>query len=126
MIKEKNFRKFHFPEKFFSGVWEKWKVKNFSEKEFRLYELDYIIEMVDSINGLSIESTERFQFNRKATLEGLVDKVKGRHYSTFSLYKEDELDQALKEFQKNIRRQFQDTNRIEWLDENILFILRVQ
>ncbi len=98
----------------------------FSEKEFRLYELDYITEMVDSINGLSIESTERFQFNRKATLEGLVDKVKGRHYSTFSLYKEDELDQALKEFQKNIRRQFQDTNRIEWLDENILFILRVQ
>lgn len=98
----------------------------FAEKESRLYESDDITEMVDSINGVSIESTERFQFNRKSTLEGLVDKVKGRHYSTFSLYKKDELDQALKEFQKNIRRQFQDTNRIEWLDENILFVLRAQ
>jgi len=57
-------------------------------------------------------------------MEQLVEKVKKRHYSTFSLYEEDELDEALKTFQKNIRRQFQDTNQIDWFDENILLVLK--
>lgn len=58
-------------------------------------------------------------------MEWLVEKVKTRHYSAFSLYEEDELDKALKTFQENICSQFLDEDQIEWIDENVLFILTV-
>jgi len=58
--------------------------------------------------------------------ESMLEQVKKRHYSTFSLYKKDELSAALKTFQENIRSAFKDTTRIEWFDENILLILKVK
>ena len=98
----------------------------FSEKENRLYEFNDIIEIVDSINYVDIESIKSFKFKRKANLEQLIEKVKSRHYSTFSLYEEDELEETLKTFQENIIRKFKDTNKIEWVDENILLTLNVK
>lgn len=53
-------------------------------------------------------------------MEQLLEKVKKRHYSTFSLYEKDRLNVALKTFQENIRRRFKDTTRIYWFDENII------
>ena len=96
----------------------------FAETESRLYELHEMEEWVRSVDSLSLETAKPFKYKRNCTLEQLVDKVKARHYSTFSLYEEDELDEALKEFQENIRQEFQDTNRIEWYDENILLVLK--
>jgi ubiquinone/menaquinone biosynthesis C-methylase UbiE len=98
----------------------------FAEKENRLYEIDEIKEIVDMMRCVDIESIKNFQFKRTATLECLVEKVKTRHYSTFSLYEEDELEEALKTFQENICKHFLDEDRIEWVDENILFILTVK
>lgn len=98
----------------------------FSEKENRLYEIDEVKKIVDSTRCVGIESIKNFQFKRTATLECLVKKAKTRHYSTFSLYEEDELEEALKTFKKNICRHFLDEDKIEWVDGNILFILTVK
>ena len=96
----------------------------FSERETRLYELNEMEQWIQSVDLVSLETAKPFNYKRLATLEQLVEKVKAKHYSTFSLYEEDELDKALKTFQENIRRQFKDTNQIEWFDENILLILK--
>ncbi len=95
----------------------------FSESETRLHELDEMEQWVQSIDSLRVEIAKPFKYKRNATMEQLVGKVKKRHYSTFSLYEEDELSAALKTFQESIRSAFKDTTKIEWFDENILLIL---
>ena len=47
--------------------------------------------------------------------------VKQRHYSTFSLYNDVELADALSKFEDNIRTEFSDTTNVCWEDENILY-----
>ncbi|UCF83870.1 MAG: class I SAM-dependent methyltransferase [Desulfobacteraceae bacterium] len=96
----------------------------FFEKEFRLYELNDIEQWIQSVESLSLETAKSFKYKRNETMGQLVEKVKAKHYSTFALYQDDELDDALKIFQESIRGQFQDTDRIEWFDENILLVLR--
>jgi len=98
----------------------------FSEIETRLHELDEMEQWIHSIGSLRLEIAKPFKYKRNATMERLVEQVKKRHYSTFSLYKKDELSAALKTFQENIRSAFKDTTRIEWFDENILLILKVK
>lgn len=93
----------------------------FTEKETRLYEMDQIEQWVKSVDGLALDIAQPFQYQRKATVEECVEKVKARHYSTFSLYSEAELNTALVEFQVTCRRIFQD--RLEWIDENLLLVL---
>lgn len=96
----------------------------FSQKETRLYELDEMERWIRSVDPLRLETVKVFKFKRTATLPQLVERARAKHYSTFSLYKEHELVEAMKTFQENIRREFQDTNKIEWLDENILLLIR--
>jgi len=96
----------------------------FLEKEERLYELNDIIGAVDSTSCSTMESIKTFKFRRKATLDHLLDKVRKRHYSTFSLYDDRELRACLKEFKRKIMRNFTDPRHIEWIDENIMILLR--
>ena len=96
----------------------------FSEKETRLYELEEMKGWVQSIDTLNLETVKPFKYRRLSTMERLMEQVRAKHYSTFSLYEEDELDETLETFQSTIRAQFQDTNRIEWFDENILLVLQ--
>ena len=96
----------------------------FTEKETRLYELYEMKQWIKSVDSLRLETAKSFKCKRNTTLKQLVEKVKTKHYSTFSLYKENELDEALRIFQKNIKRHFHDTNKIEWFAENILLILK--
>ena len=96
----------------------------FSETETRLYELDEMKQWIQSVDSLQLENSKMFKYKRNATMEQLVEKVTKRHYSTFSLYEENELAEALETFQENIREQFQDTTQVKWRDENILLILR--
>ncbi len=95
----------------------------FSEKENRLYEIDEMEQHINSVNSLKLETTKLFKYKRNSTMEQLVEKVKAKHYSTFSLYEEYELVESLKGFQKNLKVRFQDTSQIEWFDENILLVL---
>jgi ubiquinone/menaquinone biosynthesis C-methylase UbiE len=96
----------------------------FCERETRLYELDEMKRWIQSVDSLILETAKTFKYKRNATLKELVEKARSRHYSTFSLYQEDELQKALETFQKNIAREFHDTSRIEWFDENILLVLK--
>ena len=96
----------------------------FSEKENRLYELYEMEQYIKSVNSLRLKTTKLFKYKRNSTLKQLVEKVKAKHYSTFSLYEKDELVESLKRFQKNFKGRFQDTNQIEWFDENVLLVLK--
>ena len=88
-----------------------------------MYELDEMKQWIQSVDSLKLETAKLFKYKRNATMEQLLEKARKRHYSTFSLYEEDELREALKAFQETIRRKFADTTKIEWFDENILLIL---
>jgi ubiquinone/menaquinone biosynthesis C-methylase UbiE len=96
----------------------------FLEKEDRLYELGEMETMINSTNSLTIESIKNFKYKRSSTLKQLINKVKAKHYSTFSLYKKNELKDSLKKFRENIIKNFSDPEQIEWFDENILLVLR--
>ena len=96
----------------------------FSEKETRLHELEEMKNWIHSTDSLSLETVRPFKYKRLCTLERLVEQVITRHYSTFSLYEENELDGAVETFQENIKKEFQNMNEIEWCDENILLVLR--
>jgi ubiquinone/menaquinone biosynthesis C-methylase UbiE len=105
------------------GIWGQ-HFPMFVEKERRLYELDELRDMIESSGSLSLEETRHFRYKRSDSLENLIEKVKARHYSTFSLYDDHELNSSLDGFKENIRRRFRDTDNIEWYDENILLTLR--
>jgi len=96
----------------------------FSQKEDRLYELHEMEQYIQSVRSLKLEMTKIFRYKRGSKLEQLVEKVKAKHYSTFSLYEKNELAESLQTFQDNLKYLFQDTNQIEWYDENILLVLK--
>jgi ubiquinone/menaquinone biosynthesis C-methylase UbiE len=98
----------------------------FTEKEDRLYELDEMEGWITSEDSTTLDSVEFFKYRRKATLERLLELVDAKHYSTFSLYGKRELEEALNEFESNIRKDFARMDQIEWCDENIMLTLRVQ
>lgn len=96
----------------------------FSQKENRLYELREMEQSIQSVRSLELEITKSFRYKRDSNIEQLVDKVEAKHYSTFSLYEENELAESLQEFQKSLKEFFRDSNQIEWYDENILLVLK--
>lgn len=96
----------------------------FLEKEKRLFNLEKMKEMIQPVGSLTIDAVKDFQYRRSTTLEELLTRVKSRHYSTFSLYSEDELKESLREFEKKITHGFRDPGNIQWVDENIMLVLR--
>ncbi|MEE8596708.1 MAG: class I SAM-dependent methyltransferase [bacterium] len=104
------------------NIWGRFFPK-FYEKETRLYELNELIELFKKTPILRLESIEYFKYKRKAKLERLLALAVNHHYSTFCLYNKKEFEKALKEFQKNIVRNFKNTDRITWNDENIMFFI---
>ncbi len=105
------------------SIWGKY-FPLFQEKETRLFEVHEIRQMLKSLPSLKLEHVKTFRFRRNTTMKHLAEKVRARHYSTFSLYKDGELEEALETFRQTIGRQFRDINNIEWFDENTLFILK--
>ena len=97
----------------------------FAEKEDRLYDMDQVEGWIAS-SQLKLKTVKRFRYERIASLEQLLQKVKVRHYSTFSLYEEGELAEALQIFQERIGQKFSDLDRIKWFDENILLVLQAE
>jgi ubiquinone/menaquinone biosynthesis C-methylase UbiE len=95
----------------------------FLEKEKRLYELDEMRRIINS-SRFSEESVQVFRYRRNSTLQQLIDRVRSRHYSTFSLYTEKELKDSLSRFKQRVMNNFRDSENIEWFDENILLVLK--
>ncbi len=96
----------------------------FNEKETRLYELNEIQEIAGTVQALKLETVEYFKYERKSDVTRLIEQAENRHYSTFDLYTEEEFSKSLEQFKKNLNRQCEDLQNIEWLDENILLLLR--
>lgn len=105
------------------SIWGRY-FPSFSQKETRLYDLDEMDRWAHSVDQLELEAVKTFKYKRNASLERLVEQVEARHYSTFCLYENGALDEALRGFQENIKRDFPDTEHIEWLDGNVLLTLR--
>ncbi len=93
-------------------------------KETRLYTLDSFAQVVERVPRLELQSTEYFEYERILALEQLVERARAHHYSTFSLYTEQELEQAIAVFQRNVERYYKDVSRVKWWDEFTLFVLR--
>ena len=96
----------------------------FAEKEDRLPRYADIESWRDPSGLLGEPSIHRFHYQRRATLAELLRQVRGRHYSTFSLYQHGELEEALATFEEAIREEFPDPDRIEWEDENVMVVFR--
>ncbi len=95
----------------------------FAERETRLYELDDTEDMIESIDAVRLDTTISFKYGRRATLDDLIARVRARHYSTFSLDDDSELEDATEVFQGNVAGAFDDTSDIEWSDEDMLLVL---
>jgi len=105
------------------NIWGKYFPK-FLEKENRLPELDEIKAMTNST--LLIESVKDFKFERRDTLQRLINKARNRFYSVFSLYDEEEVEECIEVFEQNVISNFKDTELVEWFDEYSLLILKHQ
>ena len=92
----------------------------FCEREQRLYDLSAMIGWVDGAADLRLVTTKTFRYPRRASLERLLIQARSRHYSTFSLYEDDEFERACRAFEDGVRRQHSDLDAIEWSDENTL------
>jgi len=95
----------------------------FNRKETRLYSLNRFRETVAEVPNLHTESVEYYKYARMSMLTQLIDRARSRHYSTFSLYAPEELEEAIEGFTNNIERKFKDLNRVHWFDENALFVI---
>ena len=91
--------------------------------EDRLYELDELEHYIQNAD-MNISSTRVFGYSRTSSLDRLVHQAENNHYSTFALYDKETFDKSLKIFQQNIKKNFDDLEKIKWNDENILIEIR--
>ena len=97
---------------------------SFTSKEIRLYEADELEDAIGKIPGMRLQETRSFEFSRKSNMERLCEQAMNHHYSTFDLYSPGEFVLALKQFQRNLLDYFNDPHDIQWVDENMLLILK--
>ena len=83
---------------------------------FEFYELKHHIQKA----GMRIDHTKVFGHHRTSSLDNLVEKAQNHHYSTFALYGDDTFEESLDAFKQNIGDNFEDLEKIQWQDENIL------
>lgn len=95
----------------------------FNEKETRLYELENMKKEIEGQTSLDLEEVKHFRYPRVSSLQKLLSQVQERHYSTFSLYTPQELDEALQEFEANILAAFPGPDHVEWTDGNVMLVL---
>lgn len=101
------------------GIWGQ-HFPGFAEKEKRLYDEDLLTRTIDRADGLAIRDLTRFSFERSATLDCLIHRVRNKHYSTFCFYEPDELEQAIRGFEGNLKKRSGALDTLEWLDENVM------
>jgi ubiquinone/menaquinone biosynthesis C-methylase UbiE len=101
------------------GIWGQY-FPDFAEKETRLYDEEPITRTIGSAQGLAVRDLTHFSFQRAATLDCLIHRVRNKHYSTFSLYEPDELERAIEGFEANLKEKFGASDTLEWVDENVM------
>ena len=106
-----------------TSIWGKY-FTDFNTVERRLYSLDSIEAVVRSIPGLALDTIKLFRFERVSSLERLIEKARAGHYSTFSLYNKERLEECICEFRENVMRDFSDEDQLRWIDGNVLLTVK--
>jgi ubiquinone/menaquinone biosynthesis C-methylase UbiE len=96
----------------------------FTEKETRLYEVNDFKDILTNSINLEGESVENFKIMRGVNLARLLEQARNRHYSTFSLYDENEFEKSLEKFESNMNHHFKNSGFISWYDEYTLLTIR--
>jgi ubiquinone/menaquinone biosynthesis C-methylase UbiE len=107
-----------------TSIWGKY-FPDFNTVETRLYSLDSIEAAIRSIPGLALDTIKLFQFERVSSLNNLIEKARAAHYSTFSLYRKDHLEECISAFQEHVLRDFSNPDQIRWIDGNVLLTVKL-
>ncbi len=107
------------PDQNAESVWGKY-FPGFCERETRLNRLEDLEEWVRKSGNLRMIDARTFRYPRSSSLERLLEQARNRHYSTFSLYTNEEFETASETFGDAVRRQFDDPAKVAWHDENVL------
>ncbi len=89
----------------------------FTEKETRLRSEMAFREAINSTTGLVLESIETFRYERTSTPERLREQAENAHYSTFSLYTQEEFSEALRSFLGRLAGPV-----VNWTDGNLMVV----
>jgi SAM-dependent methyltransferase len=98
------------------SIWGR-RFPGFSDKETRLFQRDRLERAVADTAGLELLGVQEYHFARRIAVGVLEARVQAHAYSTFSLYGEAELTEALECFLASLR-----PGEVEWTDENTLVI----
>lgn len=104
------------PDQNASSVWGQW-FPGFPEKETRLPSRERLEEAVGATAGLSLIGTREYAFAREERAAVLASRARAHAYSTFSLYDEGELAEALDRFLASL-----PSDPMEWVDRNTLLV----
>lgn len=104
------------PEQNAQSVWGRL-FPGFADKETRLHSEAVLCQAVESTEGLTVDSTRTFRYERSATPQQLREQAENAHYSTFSLYGREEFAEALPIFLGRLSDPL-----VRWCDENLLLI----
>ena len=97
---------------------------DFCSKERRLFDQEQMEAWVHEAEGLRLITVKTFRYRRTSSLDRLLAQVSGKHYSTFSLYTEEELERAFGAFEADVKRRFKRSEMVEWYDENVMLQIR--
>jgi len=106
-----------------NNIWGRY-FPGFYEKEKRLYYLEELKSATTEVSSLELQAIRYFKFRRLSNLNFLKEQVRKHHYSTFCFYEKEELNDALQIFEESIKEKFSNTEKINWIDENTMFIMR--
>lgn len=97
----------------------------FIQRESRLYDRSQVANWPRFLGRRASMQIVEFRFPRQASLATLLERARNHHYSTFALYPELELRRAIVEFERRLRQEFDDVDRIQWQDGNVMIVLEV-
>lgn len=105
------------------NLWGKY-FPRFSEKEDRLHELENITRALIDVPKLELLDVVLFRYRRRSGIHRLIEQAKSLHYSTFSLYGQEEFLEALDTFERELLRRYKNPAAINWYDENVLLVFQ--
>jgi SAM-dependent methyltransferase len=89
----------------------------FTEHEQRLHSQAALLDAVRRTGGLTVAAAQTIRQPRSSTAERLRAQAEGRHYSTFSLYPQQELSASIATFLARL-----PGPEVSWVDEHLLVV----
>jgi len=92
----------------------------FATMEKRLYDEQQLTRRIELGRVLYVRDITHFTFQREATLDSLIQAMRGRHYSTFCPCDPDDLEGAIDGLEANLKARFGGCEVFQWVDENVM------